>query len=63
VSLLGLVCGITEISNPGLSKEGKTHKHGHIGARTVSRCTAPSLSSFHFDTVGGRECLSSVAKE
>lgn len=33
MSLLGLVCRITQISNPGLRKEGKMHKHRRAGAQ------------------------------
>lgn len=39
MSLLGLVCRITEISNPSLRKERKIHKRRSIGACTVSTCT------------------------
>lgn len=62
MSLLGLVCRITEISNPGLRKEGGTHKHRRAGARVVSRCTARSQSCFHFDALWRRERFSSAVK-
>lgn len=53
MSLLGLVCRITQISNPGLRKEGKMHKQRHAGAQTVSGCTTRSQICFSFDAGEG----------
>lgn len=53
MSLLGLVCRITQISNPGLRKEEKMHKHRRAGAQNIPGCTARSHGCFCFDTGEG----------
>lgn len=53
MSLLGLVCRITQISDPGLRKEGKMHKHRRAGAQNLSGCATRSQSCFCLDTGEG----------
>lgn len=53
MSLLGLVCRITQISNPGLRKEEEMHKHRRARAQNIPGCTTQSCGCFCFGTREG----------